>query len=415
MIFHKIFLILILSVVVANATSLKEIIQSTLENNDNIKASVSQTKAKQKSYESAKNIYNPTATIGANYSRLDLDKREVQVGSTASGFLNIGVNLYDGGKNKAIKNQKNYNYKASLLNTTTTKKETVLQVVTLFFEIKTLTENIKVFEEKGITLEAQYKRVKIKYNTKMVTEDEVLKLQSEHEANQHIVEELKYQKINLLENISLLSNSKVGSLDDSTLPQVQEIEFEESENFKALKMGVKAVNENVKIISAVNKPQLRLENNLNAYNYNDYNNGLLSDLPKYQNQLMLSLSYRLYDTQTSDNIEASKLELLASKQRLNFIKNQERVRFKLAKKKLATQQLKINSLKSAVEMGEAVFKMVNIKYENGIVDNITYLDALSKKTYNQALYQEALNNYEIAKANYYFSSGIDYKDIMNSW
>jgi len=47
-----------------------------------------------------------------------------------------------------------------------------------------------------------------------------------------------------------------------------------------------------------------------------------------------------------------------------------------------------------------------------IVDNIAYLDALSKKIYNLALYKQALNDYEIAKANYYFMSGIEYKKIL---
>jgi len=63
-------------------------------------------------------------------------------------------------------------------------------------------------------------------------------------------------------------------------------------------------------------------------------------------------------------------------------------------------------------MGDSVYDMVKIKYQNGIVDNIAYLDALSKKIYNSALYKQALNDYEIAKANYYFSSGIKYKKIL---
>jgi outer membrane protein TolC len=66
-------------------------------------------------------------------------------------------------------------------------------------------------------------------------------------------------------------------------------------------------------------------------------------------------------------------------------------------------------------MGESVYELVKIKYQNGTVDNITYLDALSKKTFNKALYRQALNNYEIAKANYYFSSGIEYKRVLRSW
>jgi len=63
-------------------------------------------------------------------------------------------------------------------------------------------------------------------------------------------------------------------------------------------------------------------------------------------------------------------------------------------------------------MGDSVYDMVKIKYQNGIVDNIAYLDALSKKIYNSALYKQALNDYEIAKVNYYFWSGVEYKKIL---
>lgn len=88
--------------------------------------------------------------------------------------------------------------------------------------------------------------------------------------------------------------------------------------------------------------------------------------------------------------------------------------FDLAKQRLSTQQLKINSLKSAVKMGKSVHEIITIKYQNGIVDNITYLDALSRKVFNEALYKQALNDYEIAKANYYFNSGVDYKSVLKS-
>jgi len=71
---------------VLNATSLIEIIQSTLDNNDNIKASMLSNQSKKKSFDSVKNIYTPTATIGSNYTRLDLDTRASQVGITTNAF-----------------------------------------------------------------------------------------------------------------------------------------------------------------------------------------------------------------------------------------------------------------------------------------------------------------------------------------
>jgi hypothetical protein len=41
----------------------------------------------------------------------------------------------------------------------------------------------------------------------------------------------------------------------------------------------------------------------------------------------------------------------------------------------------------------------------GIVDNVTYLDALTEVTLSQARYKETLYDYEIAKSIYYFYAG----------
>jgi hypothetical protein len=43
---------------------------------------------------------------------------------------------------------------------------------------------------------------------------------------------------------------------------------------------------------------------------------------------------------------------------------------------------------------------------------VTYLDALSQKTASIARYQKSLNDYEIAKANYYFATNKNIKDFI---
>ena len=398
-----------------NASTLKEIIQSTLQNNENLKAQNLQTKAKQKTYQSVKNIYNPNLNVGANYTRLDLDTRAVQVGTTATAFLKLNINLYDGGKNKALKRQKFYEYESSRYLNTNDKKQTLLNVVTLFFQAKTVIENIKVFEEKSKLLKAEYERVKDRYNLKMATIDEVLKLQSEYEANKYTIEELKYQKTELLKNLSLLTGEKITNLDNSHLPEVKNLSYTQSSNIKALELSLKATQENINITSSIKKPQVKLEDSLNYFKYYNYNEKLLPDLPTKQNQFSLTLTYNLFDTSSKEKIESAKLIKLASATKLSYAKKQEKMEFDLAKQKLKTQVLKLQSLKSTVEMGNSVYKIVKTKYNNGVVDNITYLDALNKKIYNEALYRQALNDYEIAKANYYFKSGIDYKKVIKKF
>jgi len=404
-----------ISALALQAITLKELINKTLENNQNLKANTFTQKAKQKTFESVKNIYNPNLIVGGSYNRLDLDVRNVQVVNTTTAFAKLSVNLYDGGKNKALKKQKLYDYEAQKFQNITSKKETILNLVTLYFNLKTTEENIKVYEEKSKSLKAQYDRIKTKYDMKMTTIDDVLKLKSEYEANLYTIEELKYQKTELLQNIKLLSGIEITSLDTKKLPDVKNLTYTESSDIKALKLNLKANEENINIAKSAKKPQLKLEDSLNFYAYSDYNEKLLSDLPDKQNQFSLTLTYNLFDTSSKAKTESAKLAKLATANKLSFASQQEKTDFFLAKRKLQTQILKLKSLKSAVEMANSVYDIIKVKYENGVVDNITYLDALSKKIYNLALYKQALNNLEIAKANYYFKSGIDYKNVLKEW
>lgn len=288
-----------------------------------------------------------------------------------------------------------------------------MQVITLFFQTKTVSENIIVLQEKSKALKAQYDRIKQKYDIHMTTVDEVLKLQSEYESNNYMIEEFKYQKYELLKTLELITSSSVTSLDDSTLREITNLKYISSETIKALQMNIKIIDENKNIILSSIKPQIKLENKFSTYDYSNYNKQILSDLPDQQNQLMLSVNFKLFDTSTKDKVEASKLRRLAQTKTLNYLKDQEKIKFDLAKQNLYTQKLKLISLKSTVAMGNSVYDIIKIKYQNGIVDNITYLDALSKKTYNVSLYKQALNDYEIAKANLYFISGMKYKDILS--
>jgi len=401
--------------ITANATTLKEMINSALENNKNIKSYSTLNRSKQKNYQSVKNVFNPTLSIGANYLKLNGDTRNTQIEDTTTGYVKLGVNLYDGGKSSALKLQKNYEYQSSIQDIITTKKDAILQIVTLFFQAKTVIENIKVLEEKSNALKAQYDRIHEKYNLQMATQDEVLKLKSEYETNQYSIQELQYNKEELLQTLSLVSGKIITKIDSSTLPDIKNLAYKSSSSVKAMNLNLKAQDSNVAILSSVNKPQIKIEDTQNYYDYDNYNAKLLKDLPDQQNQLMVSINFKLFDTITSSKIQSAKLATLAMQQKLNYQKEYEKTKFNLAKRKLQIQKHKITSLKSAVDMGNSVYDMVKIKYKNGLVDNITYLDALSKKIYNLALYKQALNDYEIAKANYYFASGVEYEKILENF
>lgn len=399
-------------VTASNAVDLKVLITDTLKNNQNLKADRYYQEAKKKSFQSVKNVYNPKLMGGLNYNRLDLDVRNTQVVNTAAAFVKFSMDLYDGGKNRALKNQKLYEYKAQKYQNISNVNQTILNVVTLYFNLKTIKENIEVYKEKGRALKAQYERIKSKYDLKMATQEDVLKLKSEYEANLYTIEELKYQKMQLIKNIELYSGVKVSDPQTATIPNIN-IKYSTTSDIKALEENLKASEENVNIAKSSKKPQLKIEDTLSYYRYSDYNEKLLSDLPDKQNQLNISLTFNIFDTSTKSKVESSKYIKLATASRLEFAKKQAKTDFELARQKLLTQKEKIKSLQSAVDMANSVYNTIKIKYENGLVDNITYLDALSKKIYYIALYKQAQNELQIIKMEYYLKSGIDYKKLLS--
>lgn len=395
-----------------NAMDLKTMLKLTLHNNLNIKSQNYNISSKAQDYISISNTLKPSLDIGTNYSKLNLDVADAQVGATAVGFVKFSLDLYDGGKSNSIKKEKQLRVKLAKLSKTDTKKETLLQVITLYFNLLTIEDEIKSFKYKSKALLRDYKNKKQKYNLQMITYDEVLKLKSEYEANQYHIEELKYQKTQVYKNLSLLVGKQIKHISHTKLASIKHLQYKPSSTIKALQTNIEILNESLRQIKSNQKPKIKLEDTLSRYNYSDYNTNRLKDLPNNQNKIILSLSLNLYNTTT----KAKKRSIIFAKKRaleqLKYNSEKEKMLYNLAYKRLLTQKSKIASAKSALDMSKIVYKSARAKYQNGMINIITYLDALSKRTINQALYYKALNDYEISKANYYFISRSDYKSII---
>ncbi len=395
-----------------NGATLKEIMNLTLKRSETIKSLNYDIKSKEQALKSVSNIYSPTLSAGANHTRVNLDRPVNVVGATTTGFLKFDVTLYDGDKNLAQKRTKKSELRSAKFSKDNSIKEILLQEISLFYQIRSIKQSIEAYKEKSKSLYAEYKREKEKYDIKMVTKDEVLKLKSEYESNRYIIDELKYQKESLLETLSLLCGKKISSVDDSKIKELKSIAYKPSSAIKALRESIKVADENIKLAKALKKPKVKIEDTLSAYGYSNYNDMVLKDLPDMQNRVSLSFNIVLFDTLSSAKKESAILAKMAKKEQLNYAVKKEKSSFKIAYQKLLTQKRKIASAKSALITAKSTYDIIKTKFQNGIVDNITYLDALSKMTLYSAQYHQALNEYEIAKANLYFSSGLEYKEIL---
>ncbi len=397
---------------IINAMDLKSMLSYTLQHNSNVKSQNYNISSKAQDYRSVSSLLKPSIDIGVNYSKLNLDVPDTQIGQTAVGFVKFSLNLYDGGKSKSIKREKQLRVKLAKLSKTDTIKQILLQVVTLYFNIRTIEDEIKAFQFKAKALLRDYKNMKQKYNLQMITYDEVLKIKSEYEENNYQIEELKYQREEAYKNLSLLVGKKIKHIGRARLATIKHLRYRPSSTIKALQTNAAILNESIKQIEANKKPKIKLEDTLSAYGYSDYNSDRLRDLPHTQNKIMLSFSMNLYDTSTEAKKRSISFAKKQAQEQLKYNSNKERILYNLARKRLSTQKSKIVSAKSALNMSKSIYRSSREKYQNGTIDIITYLDALSRKTINQALYHKALNDYEIAKANYYFISGNNYRSIL---
>lgn len=406
------FLIILLATISINAQNLKEILQLTINNNQNIQASKLIQNSQLNEYKSTKNIFNPSLNVGANLNILSGDVSVRQVGTTMVGFVKASINIYDGGKNSAIKTQKLYDYRASQNSTYYLSRQLLLRSVTIFFQIKSIQAQIQAYENKSKTLIAQVAKEELKYKISMSTEDILLKFKAELATNDYTITELNYQVNNLLQNLSLIAGVPIVTLDDTVLPELSNLSFKPSNNIEVQENSIKSIDQNIKILKSSKRPQISISDSYNIYSYEDYDDTILSNLPSQQNQLMFSINFNLFDASYSSKLQSAILAKQAKIQNLNYLKDQEKMNFILTEQRLKTIKSKIKAIKSSVEMANKVFEIIEEKYQNSIVDNITYLDALNKKTTNEALLSQVFYEYEIAKANYYFSSGIDYRDVL---
>jgi outer membrane protein TolC len=145
--------------------------------------------------------------------------------------------------------------------------------------------------------------------------------------------------------------------------------------------------------------------------YDDLAAGVPSgSMPDHQHTLQLSAAMRVFDGgaigRQSEAVRYRKLSLQA--QALHALKEQK-MNARLARKQLETTRAQIRSARSALTAARSNYRSVRKQFEAGLVDQVTYLDALTRLNQAEARYQATRYTYEIHKAVYYFYHGHDPK------
>jgi outer membrane protein TolC len=407
-------LLLLILPIFIYSDSLILLIDSAKSSNYLLKASALNVAAKKKELDSQQSSYYPTIDVGTAYMSFD-EVSPFQAGNTLNVYAKAGVDLFDGYRKESLIKQKKDLFEASQYDLIYAQKALTLEIIQDFFNIKSLQETQKALKEKSNQLKADIKKIKKFRSAGLASQDYVDKLQSSYDANSYDLESLKLNIKTIKNYLTLKTGREIKTLENASLVNPKNLKFIPSELIKSLEKQADALEAVAKATNALYYPNVRLED---TYSYYDYSrdDGLKDmgiEQVKNQNKIALVAQMRLYDNGVNKRQkEAIYLKKQALQEQINHQLLEEKIRYKLAIDRLKTASINIQSAKSAFNSAKSAYKTIKAKFDAGIVDQVTYLDSLSQKTASIARYKKSLNDYEIAKANYYFRSNKNIKGFI---
>ena len=386
------------------AQNLKDLLDYATNKSDLVVAKTFTKNAKAKNVEAQKSAFYPTVDVGGMYQRYD-EPSPFMPGTTYGGYGQVGVDLYDGGKKSALVKQKKEEFEASSYDVSAMKKSLSLQIVQNYFTIKNLEAMLQAQQDAKVSLKAQVYRITQFYLAKVATKDDVDRLQSAYDTNIYNIESTKLDILSAKKQLELKVGETFTKLDDSSFKELALKQYEQLDDTKSLIAQKNSLTSSARALQSAYYPVLSLTDKYFVYGYEDVKN-LPFTLPKSQNQLLATLNIRVFD---GGMVEKSKEAILMNAEALDsqihYQDNEQKVNYEIAQERLKTSIIEIKSAKSALTSAKSAFTTIEEKYNAGIADNVTYLDALANLTNAKALYTKALNDQQMAYATYYYYSG----------
>ncbi len=396
------------------AASLSELIDRALESNQMVKASEYVMLSRARERDAARSDYYPTIDVGAAYETLD---RHIsfQPGNRLSIYAKAGVDLFDGFRKKRTLQQKKSDFEASRYELAHAKKVLVRDVVHDFFTVRSMQASLRALEQKGEQLQADINRVRHFKKAGMVPQEYVDKLQAAYDANGYAIASLKLALRRMQAYLALKTGLSFRRIGAGSIKDPGLLAFQPSDALEAMQQQARVLGAAARALDSVYYPNVRLEDTYsnNRYGRDDGLRRMGIEPIEKQNRLQLAARMRLFDRGSmKQKKDALKLQRAALLERIAFRLKEEKISWQMAASALDTARAKIKSAKSARRAARSVYRSMKAKFSAGMVDQVTYLDALSKMSEAEARYETAKNDYETAKADYCFAANRDIREFV---
>ncbi|MBY0541527.1 MAG: TolC family protein, partial [Campylobacterales bacterium] len=127
---------------------------------------------------------------------------------------------------------------------------------------------------------------------------------------------------------------------------------------------------------------------------------------EHQNILSANLKWNIFSFgETKYKYESKYKDYLSLKSQLEYEKNKANVDLELAIKSYEISKLKIKSSEANLKAATTAYDVIKSKYQNGLIDNVAFLESLSEKFTALSQLKTSQNDLEIKKAKILYYSG----------
>ncbi len=360
--------------------------------------------------EAIEESYMPHLYVGGSANAIDKEGFGA-ARQSSSLYAKATAVLYDGGKKWAYQRQYKSKIEAEKAKLQSDKNQQALMTIEAYYSVLNVLEQKRATEQESQQLSKEIERFQIFYQAGTASADQVEKIRASKAQNDATLAELdlNLQKAQL--NLEWLVGRSVTVEEGSRLVEPTFNEANRRADIEAMELEVTANQENIAIAGANMRPNVQLQGKYTHSQYAYDNEGFNPNFPENQGQITVSAEWKVFDFgMTKKQKQVSELGYIASKEQLSYQSRLAELELANAKKSLEIAKTKIEAAQARVDASDKTYEAISQKFHAKVVDNISYLDALSDKYDALASLKIAQNDYEVNKANYYYQAGIELQE-----
>ncbi|MGJ0354733.1 TolC family protein [Aliarcobacter cryaerophilus] len=385
--------------------NLEELVNLTIENRL-VESSKQNLDALKDEYKSVQRGYLPKLDAGASYS-INEHEYPNNPRKRANAYGSLNYLLYDGGKKYDIYDGYETNIKSGEKSLDALKNNLSLTVIQYYFDYLSLEAKKDAKQKEIEQLTAQEDRIGRFYNAGTTTEDELQKIVSRLQNAIVELQEIELNIITITHNLEYITGTQVSITDGSKLEDINNL-IQKSPRFdiQALDLSTQSKQSIAQAQKSGYYPTITLDNTFNYYD-NNYDRKINdTDINNHQNVASANMKWNLFSFgQTKYQYESKQKEYLASRSNFEYEKNKADVDLQLALKSYNIAKAKIKSTEATLKAAQSAYEIIKSKFENGLIDNVAFLQSLTEKYDAISQHKKAINDLEVKKATIIYHSG----------